>query len=70
MNQTLAVMPWYAWVAIVAIVGGVVSGLITSIFQHQERMAMIRMGMHPDQKRDPEAACEVEKPYHPQGIDL
>ncbi len=41
-------IPWYAWVAIVAIVSGVGGGLLTRLLEHRERMAMIRQGIHPD----------------------
>lgn len=40
--------PWYAWVPIVAIVCGSISGIIKMKHQHAERMEMIRLGMHPD----------------------
>lgn len=43
-----ASIPWFAWIAIVAIVCGSISGVITSCFRHHERMAMIRQGMNPD----------------------
>jgi hypothetical protein len=45
-------IPWFAWIAIVAIVGGALSNTITSVakmtYRHRERMAMIQMGLHPD----------------------
>jgi hypothetical protein len=45
-------IPWFAWIAIVAIVGGAISNTVTSVarmtYRHRERMAMIQMGMHPD----------------------
>jgi hypothetical protein len=45
-------IPWFAWIAIVAIVGGVISNTVTAVarmtYRHRERMAMIQMGMHPD----------------------
>ncbi len=45
-------IPWFAWIPIVAIVGGIVrstiTGIVKSTYQHRERMEMIRMGMHPD----------------------
>jgi hypothetical protein len=50
--QALCSLPWFAWIPIVAIIGGILSGTIKCVmslsFQHRERMAMIRMGMHPD----------------------
>ncbi|WP_152050794.1 hypothetical protein [Tautonia marina] len=44
----LASIPWFAWIAIVAITSGSVAGIFHSWFQHRERMAMIRQGMRPD----------------------
>jgi hypothetical protein len=44
----LATLPWFAWIAIVAIVGGSVCGTLKTLIIHRERMAMIRHGMHPD----------------------
>lgn len=41
-------LPWFAWVAIVAVVSGSVNALVQSWFRHHERMAMIRQGMNPD----------------------
>jgi hypothetical protein len=58
-------MPWFAWIPISAIVLGVVSGTITTLVkqchQHRERMAMIRMGIHPDAPQHL-AALTGEKP--------
>jgi hypothetical protein len=44
----LATLPWFAWIAIVAIVSGSVCGTLKTLIIHRERMAMIRHGMHPD----------------------
>jgi hypothetical protein len=44
----LSLMPWYGYVAIVAIVCGSVSGFFKMRCQHAERMAMIQQGMNPD----------------------
>jgi hypothetical protein len=63
----LGVLPWFAWIAIVAIVSGCVTGIITTLIQHRERMAMIQMGMHPDAK--PPAEGE-SKPYAREAADL
>jgi hypothetical protein len=41
-------MPWYAWIAIVAIVSGTISGIVKMLVTHKERMTMIQHGMHPD----------------------
>lgn len=39
------------WVLIpvVAIVGGITHSIITSMHRHQERLAMIEKGLHPDE---------------------
>jgi hypothetical protein len=54
MEHFLAI-PWFAWIPIVAIVGGVTSSTIITVarmtYRHRERMAMIQMGMHPDAGR-------------------
>ena len=44
----LATLPWFAWIAIVAIVSGSVCGTLKTLIIHRERMAMIRHGIHPD----------------------
>ena len=49
-------VPWFAWIPIVAIICGTIGGVVKSVHCHNERMAMIRMGMHPDAK--------AEKPYY------
>jgi hypothetical protein len=50
--EALYAIPWFAWIPIVAIVGGVVSHTVTTVagmaYRHRERMAMIQMGLHPD----------------------
>ncbi len=54
-------IPWFAWIAIVAIVCSTLQCLAKSSMRHRERIAMIRMGMNPD--------LAVEKPhYHEQEI--
>ena len=40
-------IPWFAWIAIVAIVCGSISQTICQCQKHFERMAMIRQGMNP-----------------------
>ena len=44
----LHAIPWFGWIAIVAIICGSVSGIIISWQTHRERLEMIRQGMHPD----------------------
>ena len=41
-------IPWFGWIAIVAIVTGSIAGIFNSWVRHRERMAMIYQGMHPD----------------------
>jgi hypothetical protein len=41
-------LPWFAWIPIVAIIGGTVGSVTKMIITHNERMAMIRQGMNPD----------------------
>jgi hypothetical protein len=57
----LATLPWFAWIAIVAIVSGSVCGTLKTLIIHRERMAMIRQGMHPDS-----VASVTSKPYREQ----
>lgn len=48
-------MPWYAWVAIVAIIGGTVTGVVNGLIHHRERMAMLNQGINPDAPAEPKA---------------
>jgi hypothetical protein len=58
--EAIAAIPWFAWIPLSAIILGIASGTITTLVkqsqQHRERMAMIRMGMHP--RRPP--ACRFD----------
>jgi hypothetical protein len=54
--QILDSIPWFGWIAIVAIVSGTVSGAFSSWMRHRERMAMIQQGMNPD---SPEHAKQI-----------
>ena len=54
-ESIFSAIPWFAWIPIVAIICGTIGGVVNSVHKHNERMAMIRMGMHPDAK--------TEKPY-------
>jgi hypothetical protein len=45
--------PWYAWIAIVAIIGGALTEMFKRWTTHRERMAMIQMGMNPDKQGSP-----------------
>lgn len=40
-------MPWYAWIAIVAIVCGAITKMLSMTHEHRERLEMIRQGMNP-----------------------
>jgi hypothetical protein len=52
-NSVLVSIPWFAWIAIVAIVSETVRKVICTSHRHRERMAMIQMGMNPDAPPDP-----------------
>jgi hypothetical protein len=41
-------MPWFGWIALVAIVSGSIAGVMKTRYQHLERMEMIRHGVNPD----------------------
>lgn len=41
-------IPWWAWIPIVAIVGGILQGTVKMSHRHRERMEMIRQGINPD----------------------
>ncbi len=47
-GSVLAVLPWFAWIPIVGIIGGTATSIAKMIFTHRERMAMIHQGIHPD----------------------
>ncbi|RUL85956.1 hypothetical protein [Tautonia sociabilis] len=46
--QLLSSIPWFAWIAIVVILSGSISGAFCSWLKHRERIEMIRQGMNPD----------------------
>lgn len=50
MHGIIQALPWFAWVAIIAIVGGCITSITRMCMRHRERMAMITQGMHPDNK--------------------
>jgi hypothetical protein len=52
--QMVASIPWFGWVAIVAIVCGCLTGVVKMKFEHAERMEMIRHGINPDTSKPPE----------------
>lgn len=46
--KLLGPIPWFAWIAIVAILGSTAREVLAQLHRHQERMAMIQNGLHPD----------------------
>ena len=60
----LNTLPWFAWIAIVAIVCETIRSVAKLIFKHHERVEMIRHGMNPDAvivdaNAKPKEYCEV-----------
>ncbi|MGP0062554.1 MAG: hypothetical protein ACLQGP_02980 [Isosphaeraceae bacterium] len=53
LKSVLLTIPWFAWIAIVAIISETVKKTICLSHRHRERMAMIQMGMNPDAPPDP-----------------
>ena len=47
LSDLLLSLPWYAWIAIVAIIGGTVSTVVKARYRHVQRMELIRQGMDP-----------------------
>jgi len=45
-------IPWYAWVAIVAILGGSATSMTKAIVNHRERIERIRAGDPPTETED------------------
>ena len=45
-------LPWFAWVGIVAILAAATKSIIRSFLEHEQRMAMIKQGMHPGAPKD------------------
>jgi hypothetical protein len=43
----MARIPWWAWIPIIAIIGGTVRSIFSINHKHKERMEMIRNGMDP-----------------------
>ncbi len=68
-HQILHSIPWWAWIAIVAIVSSSVSEILKASFRHTERIAMIRMGMHPDASNSNVGLVD-EKPGFPEAAEL
>lgn len=55
--SSINAIPWFAWVAIIAIVTGAASSIVAMLIKHRERMAMIERGMNPD---DPGEAASTK----------
>jgi hypothetical protein len=51
--SALCTIPWFAWIAIVAIICGSGTSLLAMHHKHRERMEMIRQGMNPDGGKTP-----------------
>ncbi|WP_165235149.1 hypothetical protein [Aquisphaera insulae] len=49
-SQFLNGMPWFAWIAIVAIVCNCINQIVAQSQKHFERIEMIRHGMNPDDR--------------------
>ena len=49
-QEFMSSLPWYAWVAIIAIIGGTISSITRANHTHQQRMAMIKQGMDPSKR--------------------
>jgi len=54
----LTALPWFAWIAIVAIVCGTIDDLLKRSIKHRERMAMIQRGINPDAPTEKSRAYE------------
>ena len=55
LKELMEIFPWYAWVALIAIVGGTIRSLFVAALRHQQKMAMINKGLDPksaDHMRD------------------
>ena len=45
--DVLGSLPWFAWIAIVAIMGGTAQSITKAIHHHRQRMELIQQGMDP-----------------------
>lgn len=52
MVQVAEAIPWYAWIAIIGIVGGIVVQVVSMQHRHAERMEMLRQGIAPPVEKD------------------
>jgi hypothetical protein len=56
-------MPWFAWIALAAIIGGAVNTALKAWINHRERMALIERGYHPDDLAASDTEFEAKRPY-------
>ena len=47
--EILQGIPWYGWVAIVAILAGATRSIIAQTHSHEQRMEMIKRGLDPSE---------------------
>lgn len=59
-DLAMPTLPWFAWFALAAIIGGSLSGIVKMLVVHRERMAMIRCGMDPDDPHRKPSYQEVD----------
>ena len=52
LKEVLTGIPWYGWIAIVAIMAGTVKKVIGMTQRHEERLEQIRNGMDPGPVED------------------
>ena len=52
MLEILKSIPWFAWIAIIAILSSAVVSIFKGIHRHEERMAMIKQGADPSKIDD------------------
>jgi len=47
LRDVLTAIPWWAWIAIIVLVGGLIRQIVSMSHKHKERMEMIRQGIDP-----------------------
>ncbi len=52
MFEILRSIPWFAWIAIIAILSSAAVSVFKGIHRHEERMEMIKQGMDPSKIDD------------------
>ena len=53
-------IPWFGWIAIVAILCGTIPSIMVAYYRHEERMEMIRKGVDPRSVRKEEMKLKDE----------